>query len=676
MKFVYKGLGLSAAASLALLGFGSAPAFATTSGDTVTIDIAAISDFHGHIENAARVKTYVDSVRAANTDSFFVANGDLVGGSAFVSAIDNDNPTMQILSAMGLQLSSTGNHEYDGGFNDLENRISKTVKFPYLVSNLSNPGSQAPYKILETSGVKVAFVGAVTADLPTLTSPSGLAGHQVSDPVAAVNAQAAALKDGNADNGEADVVVALIHETTAISKQVGDKVDAVVAGHTHHTVVDKTATGAAVVEPGQYGQHVGLVKVTYNKTTKKATSTAEFHKVGISSNKDDTTGLPAENPQVKAAFEAALAKAKQLGSATVGTIHGGADRATNDGAKRGSNRGSESTASNLIAEAFYQYSQGMARKADFGIMNPGGVRADLDANGDGQISAEESFTAQPFGNSYGILNLTGAQVYQLLEQQWADASTQTSRPMLALGLSRSIRYTYDPAAAFGSHIKQVYVAGNLVPRDNSRSYAVASNAFLLDGGDGFTVLSQGANFQDTGIIDNDVFNAYLQANPGLTVDYSQRSLAISGENALQAGAEATLNLASLAMTYAGKGQPLPTQVSVLLDGQQIGSAALDTSVVADLNETGQAQVKVMVPAAVQAGAHTLTVVAGPTSFDLMVQVKAAPAPQAKPAKVPGMAGSKSHLADTGAQADITGQLAVLTLLAATAAFLARRRVKG
>ncbi len=248
-------IGAIAALSLSATGFalpaGAAP---NDSGGTTTLDIVAISDFHGHIENAAKLDNALKEIKASNEDGFiFAGNGDLVGGSAFISAIDKDSPTMDILSTMGLQVSSTGNHEFDKGYDDLVNRIAVESAYSYLVSNIGVPRAPlAPHTIIETaSGVKVGFIGAVTDQLPTLVSPTGIEGISVTDPVAAVDAQATLLKDGDESNGEVDVVVALIHETASISRTVGANVDAVVAGHTHFKNKETTASGAPVIEPGE-----------------------------------------------------------------------------------------------------------------------------------------------------------------------------------------------------------------------------------------------------------------------------------------------------------------------------------------------------------------------------------------------------------------------------------------
>lgn len=639
-----RSIGAVAAFTLASTGLVALPAGATTNEDegTITLDIVAISDFHGHIENAAQLDNMIKEIRANNeNDTIFAANGDNVGGSAYISAIDNDNPTMEILTAMGLEVSSVGNHEFDKGYDDFIGRIAPTVGWPYLLSNVNPIDNRMtpPYEVITTgSGVRVGFIGAVTDQLSTLVSPEGIEGLEITDPVAAVDAQAALLKDGDESNGEADVVVALIHETAGISKDVSADVDAVVAGHTHHDEEVTTASGAPVIEPGSFGQAFAHFTLTVDATSKQVVG-ADAALVEVPAL--DCKATPEANPDICGLFTEADEKASALGSEAVGTIVGGADRATNNGeaSDLGANRGSEMTGANLIAQAFYEYSQNMSRPADFGLMNPGGVRAEIDADRDGTVTLGESFSAQPFGNDYGIVDISAAQVYTMLEQQWADASTQTSRPMLTLGTSDTLRYTYDVDAEFGSHIKQVTIDGTPISRDdNETMFTVASNSFLVGGGDGFNVFKDGKNYLATGIIDNDVFNEFLAANPGLVVDYSQHGIAISGEENLVVGQQATIDLASLSMTFGTEQQPLPEVVDLYLgDHTALGEAPIDNTVTPNLDQTGRATVSFTVPAGLEPGVHELTIVAGPTMATVFVEIAAAALPDQAPE--PGTVGN-------------------------------------
>ncbi|MGO3084833.1 5'-nucleotidase C-terminal domain-containing protein [Ancrocorticia populi] len=681
--------------------------------DPITLDIVAISDFHGHIENAPQLDNMVKAIEAGNPDyTGFVGNGDLVGGSAYVSAIAEDEPTIAILSKMGLEMSSAGNHEFDKGYRDFEDRITGLSKYPYAAANVQGMDEDtaiAPYVIKAygsgDSEVKVAYVGAVTDQLGTLVAPDGIAGLTIEKPVPAINEQAAVLKE----SGDADVVVALIHETLGTSKQVGPDVDAVVAGHTHQIAESTTESGAPAIETGQFGTSFGHITVTVDgkdvSAEAEVTKVPEMYCEGDPAwDAEDPEDQPSEdqlveNAEICEAYLDALEEAEELGKEPVGEIIGGADQGTNNGSDLGANRGTEMTGGNLIAQAFYEYSQGMTIKADFGIMNPGGVRASIDGNGNGTVTKGESFTAQPFGNDFATVDITGAQVYTMLEQQWADESTQTSRPMLALGLSDSISFTYDADADFGSHIKQVFINNELVDPDSSDLYTVASNQFLLAGGDGFNVFKEGENYNSTGLIDNEVFNDFLAKASPHEVDYAQRNIAITGEDELYPGTTATIDLKSLSMTYEGKGQPLPETVDVSLvetldapiqardipEAVASGSSAVDNTVTPDLNETGQAVVDLEVPDDLDEGDYALVIEAGTTVFQIpgvTVEEEPAPEPTEEPTTDPSDGGSSQpsdgsttqpgeDLPNTGA--NVAGFVVVALLLVTAGGVLVARR---
>ena len=585
----------------------SAGASASSAEGRKTIDIAAISDFHGHIENAAALAYEVGRMRTANPDTLFVGNGDLVGGSAYVSSIAADEPTIDILNTMGLQVSSTGNHEYDKGYSDVTGRLAKRASWPYLVANLEgiDAATVPPYHVITTkSGVRVGFVGTVTADLPTLVSPAGIAGLKPTDPVAATNKYASQLKDGDESNGEADVVVALMHEDRKIAASVGANVDAVVAGHTHVDANATTASGAPVIEPGSYGKLLGKISLSYDPATKKVAS-AKAENLSVGDRARDPN-VPVDR-QILAMYEKADANAKKLGAQQVGTLNGVAVRGTNNGTDFGANRGTESSLGNLLAESFHSYGQKLAKKPDFAVMNPGGLRADLDANGDGIVTVEESFSVQPFGNAYGTAELTSAQVYALLEQQWKTEGN-ASRSVQRLGLSKNLTYVYDPKAPIGSKVTAVSLDGKALDRKDSKTkHVVASNSFVLEGGDGYTVFKEpevAKTYTDTGLIDKDVFDEYLKAHPGITPDYTQRSVGLTGPTKLLQGEKATFEISSLAFTGS---EPKPNVAELRLGGNVVAQGTIDRAITPDSDETGKSTLTFTLPDDQDPGNYTLIV---------------------------------------------------------------------
>ncbi|MBM7824222.1 5'-nucleotidase [Arcanobacterium pluranimalium] len=603
-----KAVGAVSALMLGLVGITGTTA--TAADGDIAIDLAAISDFHGQIDKAAALDFQIDAMRTANPNTRFVSAGDSVGGSAYVSSIDNDTPTLEILKAMQLSVTAAGNHEFDKGYRDLVDRIKPGLGVPVLAANLVGAAdlNTPPYHIETIAGVKVAYVGTVTDEMPTLVSAEAIKGLTFTDPVAATNKVAEQLKDGNDTNGEADVVVALIHKDIAAANQLGPKVDIAFAGHSHLSQTGKTASGAPTCQTVNAGADFAKAHIVVSADHKKVTATCELVNI------DPKVG---ESDDIKKLYEAAKTKADNLGKEPVGTLANGAWRGAAPSADPtkpeaigiGGNRGTESSAGNLLAEVFYQYSKKFSKPAQIGIMNPGGVRADFEQ---GQVTKGQSFTVQPFGNVFGTKDLTGAQLYKLLEQQWKtdphNPDPKVSHPLLRLGLSKNVKYVYDPAAQLGKMVSEIYVDGQLVPNDASKVYTVASNTFLLGGGDGFTVFKEGTGFVDTGMKDNDAFNDFLTKATGeqgpYLVDYSQRSYGLTLPAELVAGTTANIEISSLSMTA---NEPKATQAEVSIEGVGSQAVTLDNAIIAKLDETGRGKAVIAIPANTPAGKYTVKV---------------------------------------------------------------------
>ena len=173
------------------------------------------------------------------------------------------------------------------------------------------------------------------------------------------------------------------------------------------------------------------------------------------------------------------------------------------------------------------YLAGVPGGADFALMNPGSVRADLVYTGTGTVTFSDLATIEPFGNTLVTLNLTGVQIVRLLEQQWespnhtAKVNTATGAVGRLLLPSKGLTYTYDnsqPAGAASGQGNRI-VTGTLklngVAIDPVKTYKIATNSFLGTGtgGDNFTVMAKsGANVLDTKVLDLDAFIAYMAAH--------------------------------------------------------------------------------------------------------------------------------------------------------------------
>ncbi|WP_225853617.1 ExeM/NucH family extracellular endonuclease [Micromonospora sp. AMSO31t] len=514
-----------------------------TAAGPVDLQLLSINDFHGRLESpatvngqpvggAAQLAGLVNQLRAQNPNTAFVSAGDNIGASTFVSAIDNDNPTLDALNAMGLSVSAVGNHEFDKGFADLSGRVTDRANFPYLGANVYRGDQRVlpAYSVSTIGGVKVGFIGVVTEQTGSLVSPDGIAGLTFRDPVAEANAVADQLKDGDPANGEADVVVLLAHEGAAeenidsAARLANDPVfgkytradadiDVILSGHTHQPYafmvpVPGTSKLRPVLQAEDYGVKLGKVTLTYDPATKSVTD-AEPQLL-------DVVGAP-QDPTVAAIVAAAKDRAGVLGQQPLGSITGDIKRAYTNGNE---DRGKESALGNFIADVQLAGTKDAGRGgAQIAFMNPGGLRADLLYAPDGVVTYAEAFAVQPFANDVVTKTYTGAQIKQVLEEQWQPDGA--SRPVLWLGVSKGFSYTYDPAAPKGSRITSMKLDGT--PISPSGTYRVTVNSFLAAGGDNFSTLAKGTDPVTTGDNDLTMLTAYLAANSPVTADPAPRS---------------------------------------------------------------------------------------------------------------------------------------------------------
>ncbi|WP_240541104.1 bifunctional metallophosphatase/5'-nucleotidase [Bifidobacterium colobi] len=618
------------------------------SGDTTTINLLNTNDFHGRIDKNLTVPfaATVEQLKAQYPgNSLLLGAGDLIGASLFNSSVQKDQPSIDVLNALDLKASSVGNHEFDQGYDDLVNRVigpenKRNAKWDYLGANVYRKSDGKPalqeYSIQNNDGVRVGIIGAVTQETPTLVSPNGVKDLQFGDPVEAVNRVAKQLTDGNDSNGEADVIVAEYHEgapsneddttgkptldeqkaASPVFKHIVDDTDASVAaiftGHTHvkYSYTDPAKNGRPIIQTGSYAANVGQVVLAYNKTTKTVTYEKSGNVAVDASKSDDELAQSGDEAvkKVKDIVDAAVTKGTEEGNKVVGKVSADITTAFKDGQR--DDRGSESTLGNLVADSLLDSLSSADRGgAEIGVVNPGGLRAELCKTGDnekcslatnGDITYAQANAVLPFLNNLWTTTLTGAQFKEALEQQWQTTTdgTTPSRPYLQLGLSHNVSYTYDPNAAQGHHITSVTVNGK--PLDLKKNYRIGSFSFLLQGGDNFRVFAQGADTRDSGLVDRDAWIEYLGKNKPVAPRYDRRAVAVTGlpTGSLKAGDSFTLNFSKLTLTSLGV--LAETKLVATINGKNVGEAAVTNGDTAAL--------KVTIPADVKAGTVTLTVV--------------------------------------------------------------------
>lgn len=604
-------LALSAAACTGIGGIGREPgaAGADAAGGPVTIKVIAFNDFHGHLEQppgalpvrdpatgrtvrvpaggVARLAALIGSLKAANPNHVVVAAGDLIGATPFVSAQFSDEPTIELLGRIGLEVSSVGNHEFDKGRTELlrivgggcrprsaDGRVGRPgvdtcaqdgrydgAGFRYLAANVVDAVSGTPLLpavwTKRFGTVSLGFVGVALRDTPTVVAPAGVRGLRFEDEAQAINAQVPALLE----QGVA-AVVALVHQggrTTA--RQVGDPgcpglsgdivdiadrlhpaVRLVVSGHTHREYVCERG-GRLITQAGAEGRMVTDIELTIDPSGRRVLAQRAQTRVVVAGPPlpeadRPVPALPAGLAVVPPATDierrvqryvalAAPAKDVVIGRIT-STIH------------RRPNAAGETEIGNLVADAYLLDGAGSGASGSsssggssggggsggtqappprIALTNPGGLRSELafDLASDGRVTRGMLFSVMPFNNRLVSMDLTGAQLLRLLEQQWEQPQPAGGR---VLQVSRGLRYQWSrqspegAPAGQGRRVVPGSVSVDGVPLQPERIYRVTVNDFMASGGDNFTVFLEGRNRQ-VGERDIDVVQALFQATAPL-----------------------------------------------------------------------------------------------------------------------------------------------------------------
>jgi len=616
----------AALSGLALVGtsIAASPATAATSGPipagSTPVNLLTVNDFHGRIDDgkltgalgknfACTMITQRDQLNAANPGSTLtVGAGDLINASVFASSVQREEPSIDFLGAIGLQASGVGNHEFDSGFADLTGRIiprAHTAGFEYLGANVYTKETTTPamkaYETYSVNGITVGVVGAVTAETPNLVAGDGITGLDFGDPVAGANRVVDQLTDGNAANGEADVVVVAYHEGGPYSSTTGTLADqmkvpvfahlvndtspkaaAIIQGHTHQAYVyDVPVPGATdgstrpVLQTGNYAQNVGKIQFGIDPTTKKVTGYNATNVLVTAPTLDCAAN--AQWQRAASIVDAAVAYAKPIAAQPIGKVTASITRAFNG---TNEDRGAESSLSNLIAQQMVESVNATGNNhADIGLMNPGGVRADLLYGTDGSITYGQAASVLPFGNTLKTADYTGAQVKQILEEQWQPAGA--SRTYLQLGLSKNTTYTYDPNRPKGDRITSVTVNGK--PLDPTATYSLTSSSFLVTNAgvapDNFATMLQGTNYRDTGLVDMNAFVDWFKANSPVSPSFAKHGVAlVPHPTPLTIDTTATFEVQGLDMTSVGS--PSNTSVDVYVGSVKVGTYPVQPTVLA------------------------------------------------------------------------------------------------
>ena len=508
-KFLSVLLAMAMVLSLTVTGFALEDTAATNEPEVMTEEatmagktvILHTNDVHGAVNGYACIAALKADYEAKGAEVILVDAGDFSQGTTYVSSTKGAD-AVTMMNAAGYDVVTLGNHEFDYGYAQLKENMSK-AKFKVVCADVFNedgtPIFDANYTYTTKSGVKVGFFGMETPETQTKANPALIKGLTFATGDAFTKAaadQVAALKD-------ADVVICLAHlgidaesapyRSTDLYAAVKG-IDFIIDGHSH-TVMTKGENGEPIQSTGTAFANIGVIVI--DNATKKIESNSLFE-VKEDTAKDETVSAAAKTivDRVDAEYDVVFAKSE----------------VTLNGAKApNGNRDSETNNGDLITDAMIwkvmQNKEGLTVDADHvvAITNGGGIRAAIKP---GDVTKKDINTVLPFGNTVAVIYVTGAELLEALE-----ASTY-SLPVGGFPQVAGINFTLSTAVAYDANAETYPASTYYGPKSINRvvinsingkefkaddTYAVVTNNFVADGGDTYYAFAAASAQFDTGI---------------------------------------------------------------------------------------------------------------------------------------------------------------------------------
>jgi 5'-nucleotidase len=476
------------------------------------IQLLNIHDLHGQLNVTRRVDgrpvgrvdylaAYLKQRKANHKHTLLLHTGDMVGASPPVSALLQDEPTIEILNKLKFDIGTVGNHEFDEGIDELQRLIKggthkqtgdfQGTNFPWVAANVIDKSGKPvlpPYEIVTVNEIPIAFIGVVYSETPNIVEPNGVDGIRFIDEIEAINQYIPEIKK----QGVRSVIV-LAHnpgssgvggenasgELVDIANGVDDEVDIIFGAH-NHSYMNAIVDNKLLVQSYSYGTAFSDVDIEIEPKTKDiVTKRAEI----ITTFQDEIEPDP-EISQMLKDYEAVV---DPIVNEVIGSTSMNLTSLRNDSG--------ESVMGNIVADA-----QRQALGTDFAFMNPGGIRADIDK---GKITWEQVYIVQPFNNDLVKMKMTGQQIREVLNQQWGPNST-----MLQIS---GFSYTWDGRKPDDRKVISILLPDG-TEMDDNQTYTVTANSFLAGGGDGFTAFTK-AQDKEVGPVDLDALVDYIRDQP-------------------------------------------------------------------------------------------------------------------------------------------------------------------
>lgn len=487
----------------------------------VKVQLLGLNDLHGQLDTVTKVGTSLagqmeytaaalKAEEATNPNTLLLHAGDMIGGKPLISALFQDEPTIEVLEAIGFDAGTLGNHEFDEGIDELKRMMNggehpngtpeyDGMNFPLVAANAYDTRDGKlitdPYTVLETGGQKIGVIGVVTQETPSMIVTKGNETLKITDEAEAINKYTAELKEKGIES-----IVVLAHnpatqtgytdsfDASRIAEQIDDEVDVIFAAH-NHVKVNRVVDNKLIVQAYSYGSAFSDVELTIDPSTGDVTSkSAEI----ITVYQNDYTPDP-NVAEIMDKYEAQVEPIKaQVVGESLSTLEKGYPTVTSEFGDNG--------LGNLIADGMKD-----AMDADFALMNGGGVRSPLEA---GEITYGDLFAVQPFGNVLNKATLSGADLRVILDEQISDR-----------GLDYHISgfkytYTYDDAAKTGK-VQDILLPDG-TPIDPATEYTVVVNNYMY--GNIKTSFGKLSSNMEVGPVDLDATVEYVKSLPS-PIDY-------------------------------------------------------------------------------------------------------------------------------------------------------------
>jgi 2',3'-cyclic-nucleotide 2'-phosphodiesterase (5'-nucleotidase family) len=514
---------LPAAARVRLAGGqvdGTGPGITVGEGANVFADVfyprltlLEITDFHGSliqsqrdratnrpIGGAAALAAWVARERAKNpTRTILLDGGDWMQGTP-ISNLNFGRPVIGLMNRLGTDASATGNHEFDWSVDTLYARM-REARFQPLGANwvMKDGGRRAPdvapWTILERDGMRIGVIGLLTDGTATVTLPQNVKAYTFPEGGPIARALADSVRAAGADMfvvvghlpGSSDSTGTVRGELADVARAVSgpDGAIAVLGGHSHNRL-SGVVDGTPVLIAGALGTTLGRIDFVIDRAAHRPIP-EETRRQLITTFADD----PEPDSTIAAFVDSVNARLLPITSRVLGRSRDALTR----------NRQGESSLGDWVADVM-RASVG----ADFAFQNPGGLRADLDA---GDVTMGDVYEVMPFDNQVATVTLTGAQVLDLLEH---GVSPTTCVQMSGLSV------VYDPERPRGERVLEVRLPGGK-RLDPAGRYRVATNDFMAQGGDGFTMIAKGEGLDLPGVLVRDALIADVEKHGKANVPF-------------------------------------------------------------------------------------------------------------------------------------------------------------